>query len=127
MSFFYSVGFAFIKPCQKDALRSLIISHRLLGTREIAVYHHIGCGMVTLPGPESKRLVKWANPGDEAFAAQVDAIDFPEFGNLEESVKDDVKFLKESPLIVEGTRITGWIHHLETGEVLKIRSSLQLF
>ncbi|KAJ7864500.1 hypothetical protein B0H14DRAFT_2200339, partial [Mycena olivaceomarginata] len=49
-------------------------------------------------------------------AAQVDAIDFLEFKDLEESVKDDVKFLEESPLIVGGTRITGWIHHLETGE-----------
>jgi carbonic anhydrase len=75
--------------------------------------------MVTFRGPELKRLVKWANPGDDACAAQVDAIDFLEFKDLEESVKDDVKFLKESPLIVEGTRITGWIHHLETGEVLK--------
>jgi carbonic anhydrase len=60
MYFFYSVGFAFTKPCQKDALRSLIISQRLLGTREIAVYHHIGYGMVTFRGPEFKRLVKWA-------------------------------------------------------------------
>jgi hypothetical protein len=49
--------------------------------------------MVTFPGPELKHLVKWASP--------------------------DVKFLKESPLSVEGTWITGWIHHLETGEVVK--------
>jgi carbonic anhydrase len=40
-----------------------------------------------------------------------------EFTDLEKSVRDDVNFLKESPLIVEGTKITGWIHHLETGEV----------
>ncbi|KAJ7789835.1 carbonic anhydrase, partial [Mycena olivaceomarginata] len=101
----------------KDALRSLIISQRFLGTRAIAVYHHTGCGMVTFRGPELKRLVKWPSPCDDACAAQVDAIDFLEFKDLEKSVKDDVKLLKESPLIVEGAWITGWIHHLETGEV----------
>ncbi|KAF7367287.1 Carbonic anhydrase [Mycena sanguinolenta] len=101
----------------KDALRSLIISQRLLGTREIAIYHHTGCGMVTFEGSELKRLVKWANPDNESCAAQVDAMDFLEFTDLEQSVIDDVRFLRESPLLVAGTRITGWIHHLETGEV----------
>ncbi|KAJ7456571.1 carbonic anhydrase, partial [Mycena latifolia] len=101
----------------KDALRSLIISQRLLGTREIAVYHHTGCGMVTFRGSELKRLVKWANPDDVSCAEQVDQIDFLEFKDLEDSVKSDVNFLKESPLILKETKITGWIHHLETGEV----------
>ncbi|KAJ7124749.1 carbonic anhydrase [Mycena crocata] len=102
---------------RKDALRSLIISQRLLGTREIAVYHHTGCGMVTFRGSELKRLVKWASPDDVSCAEQVDAIDFLEFGDLEKSVKNDVNFLKESPLILKGTKITGWIHEIETGEV----------
>ncbi|KAK7064596.1 carbonic anhydrase [Favolaschia claudopus] len=101
----------------KDALRSLVISQRLLGTREIAVYHHTGCGMVTFKGPELKNLVKSTKPDDATCAAQVDAIDFLEFSDLEESVKEDVKFLKESPLILEGTRITGWVHDIETGKV----------
>ncbi|KAJ7169460.1 carbonic anhydrase [Mycena filopes] len=104
----------------KDALRSLIISQRLLGTRNIAVYHHTGCGMVTFRGPELKQLVKWANPDDSACAKQVDAIDFLEFKDLEQSVKDDVNFLKESPLILKDTKITGWIHHLETGEITRV-------
>jgi carbonic anhydrase len=73
--------------------------------------------MITFRGSELKRLVKWANPDDASCAKQIDAIDFLEFTDLEKSVRDDVNFLKESPLIVEGTKITGWIHHLETGEV----------
>ncbi|KAJ6604223.1 carbonic anhydrase [Mycena vulgaris] len=101
----------------KDALRSLVISQRLLGTREIAVYHHTGCGMITFRGSELKRLVKWASPDDASCAEQVDKIDFLEFNDLEKSVKDDVNFLRENPLILKGTKITGWIHHLETGEV----------
>ncbi|KAJ7785871.1 carbonic anhydrase [Mycena metata] len=106
----------------KDAIRSLVISQRLLGTRNIAVYHHTGCGMVTFRGPELKQLVKWARPDSTACAEQVDAIDFLEFTDLEQSVKDDVNFLKESPLILEETKITGWIHHLETGEVFALCS-----
>ncbi|KAJ7042677.1 carbonic anhydrase [Mycena alexandri] len=104
----------------KDAIRSLVISQRLLGTRNIAVYHHTGCGMVTFRGSELKQLVKWARPDSAACAEQVDAIDFLEFTDLEQSVKDDVNFLKESPLILEETKITGWIHHLETGEITRV-------
>ncbi|KAF8213544.1 carbonic anhydrase [Mycena galopus ATCC 62051] len=118
----------------KDALRSLIISQRLLGTREIAIYHHTGqhyttsssdintqgCGMITFRGSELKQLVKWANPDNAACATQIDAIDFLEFTDLEQSVRDDVMFLRESPLILKGTRITGWIHHLENGETTRV-------
>ncbi|KAJ7462805.1 hypothetical protein B0H11DRAFT_97490 [Mycena galericulata] len=104
----------------KDALRSLVISQRLLGTREIAVYHHTGCGMTTFRGSELKRLVKWANPGDGRCAEEIDAMQFLEFSDLEESVKDDVKFLQDSPLILKDTKITGWIHHIETGEATRV-------
>jgi hypothetical protein len=105
---------------RRDAIRSIIISQRLLGTREIAVYHHTGCGMVTFNTPSLKQLVKDSDP--EVFAKPenaklIDELDFLEFDDLEESVKRDVKFLKESPLVVKGTKVTGWIHHVETGEV----------
>nr|GAT43661.1 carbonic anhydrase [Mycena chlorophos] len=104
----------------KDALRSLIISQRLLGTREIAVYHHTGCGMVTFQGSELKKIVKWSKPDDAACAQQVDSIDFLEFNDLEQSVKDDVDFLKSSPLIMDGTKITGWIHDIDTGKATRV-------
>ncbi|THV07286.1 carbonic anhydrase [Dendrothele bispora CBS 962.96] len=107
----------------RDAIRSLIISQRLLGTREIAVYHHTGCGMVTFKSPGLRQLVKDSDP--EAFAHQenaklIDEINFLEFDDLEESVKSDVKFLKESPLLMKGTKVTGWIHYVETGKATRI-------
>ncbi|KAJ7630532.1 carbonic anhydrase [Roridomyces roridus] len=104
----------------KDALRSLVISQRLLGTRAIDVYHHTGCGMVTFKSPELRRLVKWGSPDDPACAEQIDSMDFLEFSDLEQSVKDDVNFLKESPLILKGTKIQGFIYHLETGEATRV-------
>ncbi|KAJ7071450.1 carbonic anhydrase [Mycena amicta] len=100
----------------KDALRSLIISQRLLGTREIQVYHHTACGMVTFRGSELKKIVKQSNP----CAHQVDAIDFLEFTDLEQSVKDDVQFLNDSPLILKETKITGWILDIDTGKATQV-------
>ncbi|KAJ8457468.1 hypothetical protein ONZ45_g18301 [Pleurotus djamor] len=100
----------------KDALRSIVISQRLLGTREIALFHHTGCGMLTFTDPQLKDIVKDAAPGNAAVASAVDAINFGPFSELEASVKADVQFLKENPLLLEGTKITGWIYEVETGQ-----------
>lgn len=101
----------------KEALRSIIISQRLLGTREVAVFHHTGCGMLSFSTPQLRDIVKNAHPGDPEVAKQIDSIDFLEFPNLEESVKNDVKLLEDSPLVLEETKITGWIYQVETGKV----------
>ncbi|KAH8100491.1 carbonic anhydrase [Cristinia sonorae] len=103
----------------KDALRSVIISQRLLGTREIAVFHHTGCGMLTFSSPQLQKIVKDSDPTNPALQA-VDHIDFLEFGDLEQSVKDDVTFLKESPLVLPETVVTGWVYDVETGKIRQI-------
>ncbi|THH29731.1 hypothetical protein EUX98_g4457 [Antrodiella citrinella] len=103
----------------KDALRSVIISQRLLGTREIAVFHHTGCGMLTFTSPQLKKIVKDSDPSNPAAQA-VDHIDFLEFSDLELSVKEDVSFLKESALVLPGTVITGWVYDVETGKIKQI-------
>ncbi|KAG5353474.1 hypothetical protein C0989_006632, partial [Termitomyces sp. Mn162] len=99
-----------------DAIRSIIISQRLLGTREIAIFHHTGCGMLTFTTDHLRRIVKEADPGNTAIAQAVDQIHFLEFSDLEKSVKDDVEFLKEHPLVLKDTIVTGWIYHVETGK-----------
>ncbi|KAK7050834.1 hypothetical protein VNI00_004945 [Paramarasmius palmivorus] len=104
----------------RDALRSIIISQRLLGTRKIAVYHHTGCGMVQFTTPKLRQLVKDADPTNVKAAKQVDKIDFLEFNDLEQSVKDDVKYLQDNPLVLKGTEVTGWIHYVETGKATRV-------
>ncbi|KAK0478536.1 carbonic anhydrase [Armillaria novae-zelandiae] len=104
----------------KDALRSIIISQRLLGTREIAVYHHTGCGMVTFTSPSLRRMLSDSDPENPRVADQANKIDFLEFDNLEQSVRDDVKFLKECPLVLKDTKITGWIHYVETSKAVQV-------
>ncbi|KAJ7285302.1 carbonic anhydrase [Mycena rebaudengoi] len=104
----------------RDALRSIVISQRLLGTREIAVFHHTGCGMLTFSSNDVRSIVKDAAKGDADVAARVDAIDFLEFKEVEASVKDDVAWLKNDPLVLSGTVITGWVYHVETGKVTQV-------
>ncbi|KAJ3509802.1 hypothetical protein NLJ89_g5025 [Agrocybe chaxingu] len=100
----------------KEALRSVVISQRLLGTREVAVFHHTDCGMLTFTNEQLHEKVKAEAPGNAAVAAAVDAIDFLPFSQLEESVKEDVAFLKENPLILDGTILTGWVYDVTTGK-----------
>ncbi|KAF9458335.1 carbonic anhydrase [Collybia nuda] len=104
----------------EDALRSIIISQRLLGTREIAVFHHTDCGMLTFSTDQLRQIVKDADPGNTAVADQVDKIDFLEFNNLEASVKKDAAFLKDNPLVLKDTSITGWVYAVETGKVTQV-------
>ncbi|EPT01634.1 hypothetical protein FOMPIDRAFT_1029646 [Fomitopsis schrenkii] len=103
----------------KDALRSIIVSQRLLGTREIAVIHHTACGMTTFQTEELRARVKAADPANAALY-DVDAIDFLEFADLEKSVRDDVGWLREHPLVLPESQITGWVYEVETGKVRQV-------
>ena len=67
----------------------MIISQQLLGTREIAVFHHTGCGMLTFNSSDLQDKLKTAYPH---AAGEVEKIDFLAFPRLEESVKEDVEF-----------------------------------
>ena len=80
----------------RDALRSLVISQQLLGTREIVVIHHTDCGMLTFTNEQLQAKVR------TELGADASAIDFQPFEDLEQSVADDVAFLRESPLLLEG-------------------------
>ena len=92
----------------KEGLRSLIISQRLLGTNAIAVIHHTDCGMLTFENDDARAKVK------EDLGADASDIDFMPFPDLEQSVRDDVAFLSESPLIADDTEIRGFVYDVAT-------------
>lgn len=98
----------------QEALRSLVISQQLLGTREVAVIHHTDCGMLTFTNKELRDKVK------EGLHADASAIDFLPFKNLEESVRDDVTFLLGSPLIPDDIPIRGFIYDVHTGKLTEV-------
>ncbi|KJA25765.1 hypothetical protein HYPSUDRAFT_37235 [Hypholoma sublateritium FD-334 SS-4] len=104
----------------KDALRSIVISQRLLGTREVAIFHHTDCGMLTFTNEVIRDQVKSEEAGNAAIVSAVDSIDFLPFPDLVQSVKDDVKFVKENPLVLDGTTVTGWTYDVRTGKVAQI-------
>jgi carbonic anhydrase len=87
----------------------------MLGTREIALFHHTGCGMASCSTPDVRARVRASVPGPDA--AVVDDMDFLEFGDLEGSVKEDVAWLKAHPLILRETVVTGWLYDVDTGAV----------
>lgn len=101
----------------KGALPSIIVSQQLLGTREIAVFHHTDCGMLTFKNEDLKNSLKEKYP---TASKEIDSIDFLPFSNLEQSVRDDVNFLKQHPLVLDETTITGWVYEVESGKVRQI-------
>jgi len=102
----------------KDALRSLVISQRLLGTREVMVIHHTDCGMLTFSNESLRTRVRdelGAEAGDE-----VRTVDFLPFTDVEESVHDDVAFLRSSPLIPRDISIRGFVYDVRTGRLSEV-------
>ena len=99
-----------------DALRSLIISQQLLGTRTIAVIHHTDCGMLTFSNDDLYQKLQ------QEFHADASAIDFRPFKNLEQSVRDDIAEIKSSPFILEETTFAGYIYDVSSGKLLPVNN-----
>ena len=98
----------------QDALRSLVISQRLLGTNEVAVIHHTDCGMLTFQNQDLHAKV------EQDLGADASDIDFLPFADLEESVREDVRFLQSSPLIPDDIPIRGFVYDVKSGAVSEV-------
>ncbi|PSK46464.1 MAP kinase kinase PBS2 [Elsinoe australis] len=101
-----------------DALRSLLISQHLLGTEEILVIKHTGCGMLTFQDEDIKSLI--AQRQGEKAGKDVEGTKFLPFGDLEAAVKEDVAFLKTNEALKERQKISGWIWEVETGALKRV-------
>jgi carbonic anhydrase len=97
-----------------DALRSLIISSRLLGTNEYVVIHHTDCGMLTFTNDDLRRKLK-----DET-GADASGMDFLPFSNLEQSVRDDMKPIRENPFVPKGIPVRGFVYDVHTGKLTEV-------
>lgn len=101
----------------KDALRSVLISQHLLGTREIILVKHTGCGMLTFTNIDALKVVA-QNTGVGVLSS---TYDFQPFPDLEQAVKDDVEYLKNNGAVIhDGVAISGWVYAVETGKVKQI-------
>ncbi|HEX6105710.1 MAG TPA: carbonic anhydrase [Gemmatimonadales bacterium] len=99
----------------RDALRSLIISQRLLGTREIAVIHHTDCGMLTFSNRDLREKVR------KELGSDTGEFDFLPFQDLEESVREDIEFLTATQLLNPDTLIRGFVYDVRTGKLSEVK------
>ncbi|KAF6842264.1 carbonic anhydrase [Colletotrichum musicola] len=103
-----------------DGLRSIIISQQLLGTQEIVLVKHTGCGMLTFKNEDAFALVE-KNLGAEASSElKARGFDFLPFPELEEAVKKDIDFIKGSKLVPDSVVLSGWIYEVETGKTKRV-------
>lgn len=91
-----------------DAIRSLVISQRLLGTKEIVLIHHTDCGMLTFRDDDVKEQIAAEVGTRPPFALEA-------FGDLEADVRQSIARLHASPYLVEKGRIRGFVYDVTTG------------
>jgi carbonic anhydrase len=99
----------------RDALRSIIISQRLLGTRELAIIHHTDCGMLTFSNRQLREKVR------EDLGQDTGEFDFLPFQDLDESVRQDVEFLQATQLLNPDTLIRGFVYDVQTGKLREVK------
>jgi carbonic anhydrase len=74
----------------------------------VIVVHHTDCGMLTFDNPTLYGICR------EQLGADASDIDFLPFGDLEQSVRDDVAIIRSSPLIANDTPVTGFVYDVKT-------------
>ncbi|HVY55937.1 MAG TPA: carbonic anhydrase [Thermodesulfobacteriota bacterium] len=99
----------------EDAIRSLIVSNRLVGTNEWFVIHHTGCGIENMTNEKMAALANESNSATEG-----DYINWLTIGDRMGSVRDDVRRLREHPLTPPDVTVTGFIYDIETGLLTEV-------
>jgi carbonic anhydrase len=97
-----------------DALRSLVISQQLLGTREVLVVHHTDCGMLTFTNDQLRERLR------EHLGADASGVDFLPFADLEQSVRDDVAAIRASPLVPDDVAVRGFVYDVRSGRLREV-------
>jgi carbonic anhydrase len=96
-----------------DEIRSLMISQRLLGTREVMLIHHTNCGMLTFSEEEVKGQIQEEIGIKPPFALEP-------FTDLEENVRQSIKRIEASPFIPHKDSVRGFIYEVETGRLREV-------
>ena len=97
-----------------DMIRSLVISQQQMGTREIVVLHHTDCGAQTFNNEDFQEHLKCE------LGVDVSGQDFLPFQDIDESVREDMKLLRECPLIPDDVIISGAVYDVDTGRMIVV-------
>jgi carbonic anhydrase len=96
-----------------DEIRSLTISQRLLGTREIVLIHHTDCGMLTFSDEELRAQIHEEVGMKPHFSME-------SFSDLEEDVRQSIARIEHSPYIPNKDAVRGFIYEVETGRLREV-------
>ena len=96
-----------------DVIRSLVISQRLLGTREVVLIHHTDCGMLTFRDDDVKDAILADTGLRPSFAMEA-------FGNLEGDVRQSIARIKASPFVPAKDQIRGFVYDCATGRLNEV-------
>ncbi|MEM9686635.1 MAG: carbonic anhydrase [Bacteroidota bacterium] len=115
-----------------DAIRSLVISHKLLGTVEWFVIHHTDCGMETFTNEIMTELLNknletatidqegWKNTKDGGGSPEGSFINWLTINHQEASVIEDVKRIRNHPLVSDLVSIYGFIFDVKSGKLIEV-------
>ena len=115
-----------------DAIRSLVISHKLLGTEEWFVVHHTDCGMELFTDEVMRSLLKqsldtakldadgWHDVGRGPGSAEADFIDWLTIRNQAEGVTSDVRRIRAHPLVPASVPIYGHVYDVKNGRLVEV-------
>ena len=96
-----------------DAIRSLVISQRLLGTREVMLIHHTDCGMMTFRDDDVKDAIQADTGLRPAFALEA-------FSDLDGDVRQSMARIQASPFIPHKEQVRGFVYDVATGRLREV-------
>ena len=100
-----------------DALRSLIISTRLLGTRTIYIIEHTDCGMLTFQDEQLRQQLK------NETGQETSHLHFHAFVDLEENLRAQLRRIRENPFLPRDVELHGFIYDVRTGRLRAVRET----
>lgn len=121
-----------------DAIRSLVISYKLLGTREWFVIHHTNCGMEYFSEDTLRQLLRsslkpaslektgWKDTGEGPGSTEGEFINWLTISNQEESVRADVLRIRNHPLVPREIPIYGYLFDVKTGRLSEVTGAMQI-
>ena len=96
-----------------DEIRSLAISQRLLGTKEIILIHHTDCGMLTFTDDGFKRDIQDEVGVKPQWAAEA-------FADLDEDVRQSLRRVENSPFVTKHESLRGFVFDVATGQLTEV-------
>jgi carbonic anhydrase len=122
----------------QDAIRSLVISYKLLGTKEWFVIHHTDCGMELFNSQiisgllekslETAQVTKagWVDIGQGPGSTAGKEIEWLEFKDARAAVVDDVGIIRHHPLVPKRIPIYGYIYNVGTGQLEEVPEATKI-